>query len=47
MCAGCASIPKGPNGRTAPGTYILTIFATAQGQQMPGGHIQLTLIVKP
>lgn len=46
LCAGCASIPSGPNGRTAPGTYILTIFATAQGQQVPGGQIQLTLIVK-
>lgn len=47
MCAGCPSTPRGPNGRTAPGTYILTIFATAQGQQVPGGQIQLTLIVKP
>jgi uncharacterized repeat protein (TIGR01451 family) len=46
MCAGCPSIPSGPNGRTAPGTYHLTIFATAQGQQVPGGQIQLTLIVK-
>jgi uncharacterized repeat protein (TIGR01451 family) len=47
MCAGCPSTPRGPDGRTAPGTYTLTIFATAQGQQMPGGQIQLTLIVKP
>jgi hypothetical protein len=46
MCAGCPSTPKGPDGRTAPGTYHLTIFATAQGQQVPGGQIQLTLIVQ-
>jgi hypothetical protein len=46
MCAGCPSTPKGPDGRTAPGKYTLTIFATAQGQQVPGGQIQLTLIVQ-
>ena len=28
--AGCGSVPKGPSGSTPPGTYILTITATAQ-----------------
>jgi hypothetical protein len=41
--AGCASLPKGPAGRTPPGTYTLTITATAQGVTQ---SLNVTLIVR-
>ncbi len=41
--AGCASTPKGPAGRTPPGTYTLTITATAQGVTQ---SVNVTLIVR-
>jgi hypothetical protein len=40
---GCASLPKGPAGRTPPGTYTLTITATAQGVTQ---SLNVTLIVR-
>ncbi len=41
--AGCASTPKGPAGRTPPGTYTLTITATAQGVTQ---SLNVTVIVR-
>ncbi|MGH9775916.1 MAG: choice-of-anchor D domain-containing protein [Candidatus Acidiferrales bacterium] len=42
MGAGCGSLAKGPAGRTPPGTYTITITATAQGITQ---SLQLTLNV--
>jgi len=32
VSAGCASLPKGPNGATPAGTYHLTLTTTLNGQ---------------
>ena len=41
--AGCKSLAKGPNGKTLPGTYTLTLTGTLNGQSQ---SINLTLVVK-
>lgn len=41
--AGCKSLAKGPEGKTSPGTYTLTLTGTLDGQSQ---SLPLTLIVK-
>jgi uncharacterized repeat protein (TIGR01451 family) len=43
--AACASLPKGPNGATPPGTYTLTLTTTVNGQTQTLPNF-LTLVVR-
>jgi hypothetical protein len=43
--AACNSLPQGPNGATAAGTYNLTLTATLNGQTQTFPNF-LTLVVK-